>query len=598
MLEPFNFSLPPFDLLNEQQQAMITEALEIVYYAECETIIPANSEVDRLYIIHKGKVDERLGNEHFALYTSDDFFDAKSLFTGKSKHDYTCQEETITFELPAQLIKDIGTTKPAFIDWFRASLTDKHEHLHRRQQGQNLSEFILTQVTPEYCEPAIMLDSDACLQEAVGLMKDQNCDSLLVIKDGTPGIITRTDLLEGIALSGRTLSDKAIELAISPLITVKAGEFLFNAMILMTRHHIERIVVTDEHNDIIGLLPLTQLLSLFSTHSHVMSLRIQRADSLSALQTCAQSLTPLIRNLHNNGVRIPFLMKLVSALNEQLMSRLFELQFSESIRNNICLMVMGSEGRGEQLVKTDQDNALIIQDNWQPPEDFEELLTGFSQHLQNLGYPPCPGHVMVSNPEWVQNVSQWRNRVNDYRSRGSMSQLMQLAILLDARPICGNKQLFENIQSCIHQPEDGSSRLAAQFAMTTMQFNTPLNFLGDIKTSKHLVDIKKGGIFPIVHGVRSMALEFGLTCTSTIERLQWLKEHGKIDAAIADNLTEAFILFHRLKLDKLLQKDGQYNNRLDITQMPRNDRDLLRQSLHAVKKFKQQLWHHFHLERF
>ena len=594
----FNFSLPPFDLLNEQQQAMMTEGLEIAYYSEGEAIILANDKPERLYIIHKGKVDEHLGDEHFALYTCDDFFDARSLFTGSSKHDYTCIEETITFELPAQLIKDIGTTSPSFTDWFRASLTDKHEHLHRRQQGQNLSEFLLTQVKPEYCEPAIMLDSDASLKEAVALMKEQNCDALLIMKKDVPGIITRTDLLEGIALSGRTLSDKAIGLATSPLITVKTGEFLFNAMILMTRHNIERIVVTDEQDEVIGLLPLTQLLSLFSTHSHVMSLRIQRAESLPALQICAQSLTPLIRNLHNNGVRIPFLMKLVSALNEQLMNRLFELQFSESIRDNICLMVMGSEGRGEQLVKTDQDNALITGDNWQPPGNFEKQLNEFSQHLQNLGYPPCPGHVMVNNPQWVQSVSQWRALINDYRNQGSMNQLLQLAIMLDARPICGNKQLYEDIESSIHQPQDSRSRLAAQFAMTTMQFNTPLNFLGDIKTSKHLVDIKKGGIFPIVHGVRSMALEFGLTSTSTIERLQWLKEHKKLEAAIADNLTEAFILFHRLKLDKLLQKDGQYNNRLDITRMPRNDRDLFRQSLHAVKKFKQRLWHHFHLERF
>ena len=598
MPEPFTFSQPPFDLLNEQQRGMINEALEIAYYTEGETIITADTPVDRLYIIHKGKVDEQLGTEHFALYTRDDFFDAKSLFTGKSKHDYICHEETITFELPTQLIKDLGTTKPDFIDWFRASLSDKHEHLHRQQQGQNLSEFILTQVKAEYCEPAVIIENSASLQDAVALMKEQNCDSLLTMKDGIPGMITRTDLLEGIALSGRTLSDKAVDLATSPLVSVKSGEFLFNAMILMTRHHIERIVVTDDHDKILGLLPLTQLLSLFSTHSHVMSLRIQRADSLPALKDCAQSLTPLIRNLHNNGVRIPFLMKLVSALNEQLMSRLFELQFSESIRDNICLLVMGSEGRGEQLVKTDQDNALIVRDGWQPPENFADRLDKFSLQLQSLGYPPCPGHVMVNNPEWVNTAGQWHSLINDYRNQGSMKQLMKLAIMLDARPVCGNKALFKDIISSIHQPQDGSSRLAAQFAMTAMQFNTPLNILGDIKTSKHLVDVKKGGIFPIVHGIRSMALEFGLTCTSTLERLQWLKEHKKLDASIADNLTEAFILFHRLKLDKLLRKDEPYDNRLDITLMPRNDRDLLRQSLHAVKKFKQQLSRHFHLERF
>ncbi|OED45280.1 hypothetical protein ACH42_05190 [Endozoicomonas sp. (ex Bugula neritina AB1)] len=602
---PFNFNIPPFDLLNTQQQGMLENALEIAYYPEGEIILKAGDDIDRLIIIHKGRVDEHLNDEHFTLYTCDDFFDARSIFTGQSKHDYICLEETISFELPLQLIKDLGATVPEFLNWFQASLGDKHEQLSQRQQGQNLSEFLLTQVRAEHCEPAVVVSHELSLQEAVQTMRDQQCDSLLVMDDSSPGIVTRTDLLEGIALNGYTLTDDIRPLITSPLITVTPGDFLFDAMILMTEHNIERLVVCDEEG-IIGLLPLLQLLSLLSTHSHVIGLRIQRATTIEPLRECALEIEPLIRNLHNNGVRIPFLMKLVSTLNEQIMQQLFKLHFSEDIQKNCTLMVMGSEGRGEQIIKTDQDNGLILREHWTPPDNFSQQLSAFSLLLQNLGYPPCPGHIMVNNPQWVGTPDQWQKRLHAFRESGTPEQLMHLAIMLDARPIAGNKALFEEIAKVLYHPEDPSDRRAAQFARACLQFDTPLTLLGDIKASKHLVDIKKGGMFPIVHGIRSLAMEHGLSCTSTLERLDWLAENHRLEPDIASNLKEAFQLFHRMKLDKLLRDDdndhnsyhSKSDNQLDITLIDRNDRDLLRQSLHAVKKFKQVIWHHFHLERF
>ncbi len=594
---PFNFNIPPFDLLNSRQQQMVEDALEITYYPEGAAILKANTKVTHLVVIHKGQVEEQLGDQHFTLYTADDFFDARSVLTQHCKHDYVCMEETIGFELPIQMIKDLGATVPEFYRWFQASLGEKHERLSQRQQGQNLSEFLLTQVREEHCEPAAVVASNISIQAAVQIMKDQRCDSLLVLDNKQPGMITRTDLLEGIALHEHPLSDSVQPLITSPLITVSPGDFLFDAMILMTRHHIERLVVKDEQG-IIGILPLTQLLSLFSTHSHVMGLRIQRANSVEALKACALETEPLIRNLHNNGLRIPFLMKLVSTLNEQIIRRLFDIHFTKEIKDNCALMVMGSEGRGEQIIKTDQDNGLLIREGWTPSVDFALQLDQFSVHLQRLGYPPCPGHIMVNNPQWAGTPSQWQKRLEAFRTSATPEQLMHLAILLDARPVAGDIELFKEIAPLLHQPEDPTTRLAAQFALATQYFDTPLTLLGDIKTNQHLVDIKKGGIFPIVHGVRSLAMEHGLSVTSTLNRIDWLKENTRLEPGMADNLKEAFQLFHRLKLDKLLIDDQNYDNKLDMTSLARNDRDLLRQSLHVVKKFKQFIWHHFHLERF
>ncbi len=607
MPDHFNFETPPFDLLNDNQKMLIQSELEIGYYTTNEYILKADSKTRFLIVIHKGLVEERKDDELFTTYNTDDFFDARSLFSGLSKHDYISREETITYEIPISLIKDLGATIPGFMNYFQASLTDKHERQHQRRQGKNLSEFILTRISAAHCEQPQIIKPDTSILQTVVTMKEHNCDSLLLNtnKNGL-GIVTRTDLLEGLTLAGYTTEDPVYPLASNPLVTVNLDDFLFDAMILMTRHHIERVVVMDD-STVIGILPLPQVLSLFSTHSHVLALSIQRADSFESLKLCAENISGLIRNLHNNGVRIPFLMKLINTLNEQVIDRLFRLHFPTEVQSNICFMVLGSEGRGEQIIKTDQDNALIIRQSWKTPDNFQEQLDGFSIRLQALGYPPCPGHIMVNNPHWVANQAQWIETIQNWRNISTTpDNLMKLAIILDARPISGDYALFSDIEEHIHQPEDASSLMAARFARVAMQFGSSLTLLGDIKTDSHQIDIKKSGIFPIVHGVRSLALEKGVQFTGTLERLDWLEQQKIIDTKLQQNLKEAFCLFQRLKLDRLLiqndenadVKNVSYDNLIDIHELTHTDRDLLRHSLHIVKKFKQKICHHFRLERF
>ncbi|WP_435605610.1 DUF294 nucleotidyltransferase-like domain-containing protein [Pseudomonas knackmussii] len=594
MAEQFNFSSPPFDLLRAAERERLSEALSVGYYAAGETLIAAGSAVPCLFVVLKGVIEERgEDGKLFAQYTSDDIFDIRGLFSGSSKHVYCAVEESITYELPASVFHQLCGANPDFGRFFQADLAAKRQLA--RRDGQNLAEFILTRIAREHLLPAIEVSAGLALGDAARLQLSRGADALLVRQDGELGIVTRTDLMTAHFRDGRSEAEPIGPLAHGPLACVELGDFLFDAMILMTRKRIERVAVRED-GEVVGLLHLTQVLSLFSTHSHVLAMRIARAESEEELRGAAETLHTLIATLSGNGIRLRFIMQLVSALNEQLLQRLFELLVPPALRSRCCLLVMGSEGRGEQLLKTDQDNALILAEDL-PVEQGLALMQRFSEALLSFGYPPCPGGVMASRPAWCKPLAAWQRELNQTQLEGQPEQLMRLSILADASPVAGNRQLYEGLRQGLLRVAQEGERWLPDMAAAALQFDTPLTILGNLKTREEHLDIKRGGIFPLVHGCRVLALREGLEERGTLARLAALKARGVLDEGLADNLAESFELFLQLRLQQQLggARDGREQG-LDVARLSRHERDLLRFGLHAVKKFKQSLAWQFHLE--
>ena len=382
------------------------------------------------------------------------------------------------------------------------------------------------------------------------------------------------------------------------LVTVTPNQYLFEALVLMTRHKVTRVVVV-EQGVLKGVVELTDVLSYFSSRSYVVSLQVEQASSLEALAAASQRTPELVNALMAQGVKLRFAMDLLAALNGRIINKAWSFVIPEQYHSQSCLMVMGSEGRGEQILKTDQDNGLILADDSQWPSLAEDMNV-LTQTLIQLGYPPCPGNIMVSNPEWVGTVSQWKSNIAKWVSARDGDSLMKLAILLDAHGVAGNPQLLDSVRAELFERCSRDELLLSYFARAALRFSTPLTLFGSLKKPQHGIDIKKGGIFPIVHGVRTMALERRINATSTLDRLDALAEDGRLDRRFADDLGEALALFTELRLKQQLQtaeaSTQQRSNRVVVQELSSLERDLLREALHIVKDFKQRLSHRYHLE--
>ena len=596
-----DLSQPPFDLLDQTGRQRLAARVDMGFHPRGETIISAGAASEQVVVILKGRVHafDRDGAGHeqrFADYGSGDIFGAWAVMAGRARHSYRAETDVVSFLIPAGLFRELLEDCPAFAAWFQEGLAVKGQ-LARRGRDSELAELMVTQVGAAELAPAVRVPATTTIAAASARLREARVDCLLVDDPlhAEPGVVTRTDLLDALTRGGLALEALVGPLASRPLVAQQTSDVLFQALATMAERHIERVAVRDGAA-IVGTLGMAEVLAHYASHSHLISLRLARARTPDEVAEAARGMDRLVRVLHAQGARMPALMELVSALNSRIMARLFELLLPAEARQQCCLLVLGSEGRREQLLRTDQDNALVVADDGDGPE-LEAAMAGFSRMLGEIGYPPCPGGVMVSNPHWRMTAAQWRARLANWRSHYDAQAAMDLSITLDARVVAGNAALFEPLDAQL-QALGGDERLLHAMARAALQFEAPLSLFGQLRPGERGLDIKRGGIFPIVHGLRCLALKHGIAQRNSFARCEALVQAGALDAALGRDLDQTLAVLQRLRLDAqlaALDAGTVPGNCLHPDALRRLDRELLRDALRVVKAFQQQLRIAFHL---
>ena len=589
--QEFDFSSPPFDLLNPEQARALAAAIDIEFVPAGTRVLEEGASSSAVYVLMKGgvaAVDEGDGVPRtFAEFGPSDYFGATAVLAGRARHNYEAIEDTLLWVIPAAAFRKAVESNGRFAAHFVDSLAKRTALAETAPSGaSDLGELMLTKVGDALLGEAVIVPEDCALDEAARRMRDKRVDCLFVNGEQGLGIATRTDLLESIALRHLPLVSPVGAIVSRPVVGCTSDEPLFQALVTMTRRRIERIAVF-ENGAIRGTLGLAELLSHYSSHSHVIGLRVARAESREELAAAAREINGLVRTLYANGARMQYLAELVSVLNQRLMSRLFEFSFDAGTRERCCLVVMGSEGRGEQLLKTDQDNGLVLAAGL-PDDEVAAGAQAFSEGLAAMGYPPCPGGVMVSNRLWRGDGRTWIDRVSSLRGDTSADGLMRAAIMIDAQPVAGDLELFEPVRDALLALGRDALWLH-QFVLPAIEFSTPLTLFGGLRGKGSAVDLKKGGIFPVVHGVRLMAVERGLRCTSTFDRIDALVGAGALSTQLGTDLRQSFAIMLRVRLGQQLEavREGEVPaNEVQLGRMRRLDRELLRDALRIVKDFQ------------
>ena len=598
-----DLTIPPFDLLDDAGRARLAASVDLAFHRAGDLLIEGGKPSPHAVVLLKGRIHafelDAAGHERrFGDYGPGDVFGAWAVMAGRARHSYRAESDALLFLIPADVFRALVGAHPAFRAYFNEGLSAKGQLANRnRGRDSELAELMITQVGDAQIAPAERIDANAGIDAASRLLREKRVDCLLVDDaafDG-PGIVTRTDLLESLTLEGRAPSDAVGPLAHRPLIGVRREDVLFQALVVMTERQVERVVVR-EGEAVIGTLGMAEVLSHYASHSHLISLRLSRARTPAEIADAARGMDRLIRTLHAQGARIATLMELVSALNSRIIQRLFEQVVPPEFHDRLCLLVMGSEGRSEQLLKTDQDNALIVADGLDWP-GLDEAMQRFGDALGEVGYPPCPGGVMARNPAWRMDESAWRARIGEWRWLHTPEAALDLAIALDARPVAGNPALFAPVAASLAEL-GGDDRLLNQLAAAILPFDTPLTLFGQVRGDDHGTDIKKGGVFPVVHGLRCLALKHDVRERNSFARCAALAEAGHLPHDLGRDLPQALAVFQRLRLDAqlaALDAGRAPDNFIHADALRRLDRELLRDALRVAKDFRQHLKHVFHL---
>jgi CBS domain-containing protein len=272
---------------------------------------------------------------------------------------------------------------------------------------------------------------------------------------------------------------------------------------------------------------------------------------------------------------------------------------------------MGSEGRGEQILKTDQDNALLLRDGFAdtPSQraEVQALTERFTAALIDFGYPRCPGDIMLSNPLWCQPLADFKQTLRGWLFGGEPDGAMNLAIFLDAAAVAGDATLLQQARRFVDEFLVDNDAFFARFAAAADQFSESAGWWARLAAlggraggqAEQAFDLKKLGTFPVVHGVRTLALQHHVHELGTVARLQVLVDRGHLQAQMARDLTEALHFLMALKLDNNLRERsaGQtVDNLVRLSALGTLERDLLKDALAIIKRFRQHLRLHYRLD--
>jgi CBS domain-containing protein len=591
-------SIHPFDLLDDAVLDRLIASMDISYYPKETVLISPSVIADVLYIIIKGNVNEYVDEELHNVYGAMDTFDANALIYGKTSNRFVVEEELICYELPKQLFMDLIQDEIAFKHFYMEDFVTKHQKLKQLRQQNELTPFMVARVEEIYLHEPCIVSMETPINSALEAMKAIKASSIIVEDNGVFGIVTDTNLRDRVLMGGVAMDSAIGDIATFPLISMEKQDFLFNALLLFTKHGIKRLAVVSDKK-IIGVLEQLDLLSFFANHSHLVAMQIDKADSVNELKLILGDMVHLIRSLNSKGVKVRYISKLVNALNAKIYRKVFEMCVPEADRNGCALIVMGSEGRNEQMLRTDQDNGLIISDE-ADAEKYEAMMTLLNKELDNLGFPPCPGNVMVTNPYWRRSLHDYTKMIDDWLGHMNEESLLAMSIFIDAQCVAGDAELLQQAKAHLFHRFEGRDDLLAHIAKYVLNFETPLSLFSGFVVDKgheNEIDLKKGGIFAIVHGVRTLALQKNVQETNTIERIKTLNNMGVLDKSFARELIEAYdtLLSTRLRARLRHEKGFKDVNFVNPAELDKIERDLLKDSFKVVNAFKKYLTYHFHL---
>ena len=606
MPSAFNFSASPFDCLTSQEQGLVRNSVDVAYFPEGETILDVGVKPTHLFVIIKGYVQQRDDNDVVGTYGPDDCFDGRGLVAEKVSSRFVATEEVVAYQLAKQAVSELIASNATFGSLLFSDLSKKLSAISERQSKHEMQSLTMARVDEAFIRPAHFVDASLDILSVARVLGDQRTNCVLVRDQASEpprlGIFTVTGLQKAV-LHPTPLGQLAVrELAAFNLISVRPSELVGDALATMLRHKVHRLVVS-EGEVIHGVLESLDLFSFLSNHSYLINLQISDATDLESLGKVAGQITRLIELLHRSGTKVHHIASVVQELNAKLFERTWQLVAPADLVANSCLFVMGSEGRGEQLLKTDQDNGLILRDGFEPPTNLDQICQQFSKALGDFGYPPCPGDIMISNPAWRANASEFARTVREWLMMPTPDSLMSLAIFVDSHAVCGDPSLLTTVQDSLHKLATDNDAMLARFASAIDAFPDSggwwnrLLARGDAADDQ--LDIKKAGTFPLVHGIRAMALAQHLTETSTVSRISALVAAGKLHPDMGTDLIDSLHFFMGLKLKAGLAEiamDKTVSGTLVVAKLSSLDRDLLKDTLNVVKRFKLLMRQRFHLD--
>jgi CBS domain-containing protein len=448
------------------------------------------------------------------------------------------------------------------------------------------------------------------VREALVSMRTHQVGSILVTDrlEHPVGVFTLRDLRDRVVLAAYSI-DEPIGGVMSPRpFCLPLDAPALDAALAMARRSIRHVVLTDESGRAAGVVSERDLFALQRSGLSRIAAALRGAERLEDLQAIAADIRGLAHNLMTQGVGADRLTRLISELNDQLTQRIIHLALAPLDLDGVrwCWLALGSEGRFEQTLFTDQDNGLLFT---APPEMNVEAVRALllpaarqvNDWLDACGFPLCKGEIMASNPKWCLSLEEWKATFGDWLFRGDAPVLLNASIFFDFRPLAGEADLADDLRQWLHQKLKYNRLFLKLMTLNALARRPPLGLVRDFVLENegeypHTLDLKINGAALFVDAARIFALAAGLAVTSTVARLSQAATAWKLSREELQGWVDAFHYLQQLRLrlhQDLLGRGQPMHNQLDPDQLTVLDRHTLKEAFRQAKRLQTKLESYF-----
>ncbi|MGO4867760.1 DUF294 nucleotidyltransferase-like domain-containing protein [Flavobacterium sp. W21_SRS_FM7] len=624
-------SHPPFMSLTIPELISISEESQVVYLEKSQVLFNANDQPHSFfYIVKDGAVGLTISHENKdILIDKCDEGDILGLrpFFAKDHYlmDAVAQEESLLYAIPIEIFKLYVFQNPDVSTFLLQSFASNTRNPYDKDnKGKLISENVVYNEEDDVIqyfkpishtpEPIVATQQDT-VKTIANMMVKNKIGSVIIQENDLPiGIITDKDLRSKIATGLFSTSDTAKQIMSAPVITVPANRSVTEIQLLMIQHNIGHLCVTSDgtpNSKIIGIISEHDVVTAQANNPGVLVKQTKRANNPEELRVIRENLNKLIKNALHENIPIAHICQITGEINTAITKRAIELsilKMKEQPPAKFAWLNIGSQGRKEQLLLTDQDNALVFEEvskeKYDEVKDYFVRLAENVTHVLNIvGYEYCPAEMMASNPLWCKSLTEWKAQYYSWIHNPGEKGILMCSIFFDYDFVYGDKALVDAITDAIFKNISDNQIFFAYLGGDALKNPPPLGFFRQFlieKDGEHKdsFDLKGRGLMPLIDAARLLCLDQKIVeVNNTLLRFKELANVEPQNASIYEACSEAFSVLQKFRtLEGFASNSG--GRYLDLNKLSKLDKVKLKNAFHPIREVQEILKTRFQLTYF
>ncbi|KDN53860.1 DUF294 nucleotidyltransferase-like domain-containing protein [Flavobacterium seoulense] len=618
----------PFNQLTSEQLAEVASNVRVVSLEKKQTLFKINDTLhDSFYVVASGVVNISViadAEESIISKLHEGTIFGLRPFFAKNNYKMTAKarEESLVYAIPIAVFKPLLANNSEVLNFllenFASNLPDD-----RSSQGNLVSDGLFyTEKQSEaqffqtlaYNTTPLLATSDNTAQEVAQLMAESLKNNVIIFeRNGPIGIVTHADLASKIATGRFPINTPVSNIMSSPVVTVLENVSLAEAQLLMLKNNVTHLCVTIDGTDkstIKGVISEHDLIAAQASNPGVLIKEIKRSLSSKELKEIRTRLTNLIQSSIQKNIPLTHITNIASEINFAILKRAVELSILDlgSPPARFAWLSIGSQGRKEQLLLTDQDSILVFEDVAQDKyievkDYFLKLGKKTTATLEKIGYELCPYGHMGSNMMWCKSLTDWIKQYNNWMNATRENTDNLSSIFFDYELVTGEQKIETAINNIVFENASNNTLFFDFLGNDALRNNAPLSFFKKFLVEeegihKDKFDIKTKALMPLIDSARLFTLSYEIKgINNTYTRFKQLAIADPKHAEIYLSCAEAYLFLTKIRTLEGLKNEnsGQYIN---LEELSKIDREKLKNALIPMKELEELIKDKFQLTQF